>query len=54
MPNGHFQLSMVDVTPHSEWANAGLYRDLDINRYHDLENRASWPILRTIHNRNFA
>lgn len=54
MPNGHFQVFRVDVTPRRKWPNAGLYRDLDIDQYHDLEDRASASILRTIHNRTPA
>lgn len=45
---------MVDVTPDREWPNPGLYRDLEIDRYDDLADRASAPILRTIHNRTPA
>jgi hypothetical protein len=54
MPNGHFQLSMVDVMAGQEWPDPGLYRDVEIDRYADLTDRASASILRTIHNRTPA
>jgi hypothetical protein len=54
MPNGHFHLSMVDVAPDSDWPNPGLYRDVDVDRYDALSDRASAPILRTIHTRTPA